>query len=65
MCYYLGMKTIKEIRKQTGLNQSQFAEKFHLKLRTVRAWEQGQRNTPDYVMYMIQRILELENKSEK
>ena len=53
--------TIKEIRKQTGLSQSQFAHKFHLTTRVVQSWEQGQRNTPEYILYMIQRILELEN----
>lgn len=53
--------TIKEIREQTGLSQSQFAKKFHLTTRAVQSWEQGQRNTPEYVLYMIQKILELES----
>lgn len=53
--------TIKEIREQTSLSQSQFAKKFHLTTRTVQSWEQGQRNTPEYVLYMIQKILELES----
>lgn len=53
--------TIKEIREQTGLSQSKFAKKFHLTTRTVQSWEQGQRNTPEYVLYMIQKILELES----
>lgn len=56
------MKNIKEIREQTGLSQSQFARKFHLTTRTVQAWEQGRRNTPDCILYMIERILELESK---
>lgn len=56
------MKNIKEIREQTGLSQSQFAKKFHLTTRTIQAWEQGQRNTPEHILYMIQRILELESK---
>ncbi len=54
--------TIKEIRKQTGLSQSQFAKKFHLTTRVIQSWEQGQRNTPESILYMIQRILELESK---
>lgn len=63
MCYSKLMEniTIKEIREQTGLSQSQFAKKFHLTTRAVQSWEQGQRNTPDCILYMIQRILELES----
>ena len=52
--------TILELRKQTGLNQSQFAKKFHLTTRAIQSWEQGQRNTPEPILYMVQRILELE-----
>lgn len=63
MCYNKLMKnvTIKEIRKQTDFSQSQFAHKFHLTTRVVQSWEQGQRNIPEYILYMIQRILELES----
>lgn len=64
MCYNKLMKniTIKEIREQTGLSQRLFAKKFHLTTRVIQSWEQGQRNTPEYILYMIQRILELESK---
>lgn len=54
--------SILELRKQTGLSQSQLAKKFHLSIRAVQSWEQGQRNTPDCILYMIQRILELESE---
>ena len=53
--------TIKEIRRQTGLSQSQFDKEFHIQLKTLQSWEQGQRNTPDCILYMVQRILELES----
>ena len=53
--------TILELRKQTGLSQSQFAKEFHIQLKTLQSWEQGWRNTPEYILYMIQRILELES----
>lgn len=52
--------TILELRKQTGLSQNQFAKRFHLSIRAVQSWEQGKRNTPDHVLYMIQKILEYE-----
>ena len=51
---------ILKLRKQTGLSQSEFAEKFHLKKHTLQSWEQGWRTCPDYIIWMISRILELE-----
>ena len=56
--------SILELRKQTGLSQSQFAKKFHLSIRAVQSWEQGKRNTPEYVLYMVQKILEYEERME-
>ena len=54
--------TILELRKQTGLSQSQFAKEFHIQLKTLQSWEQGWRNTPECILYMVQRILELESE---
>ena len=52
--------TILELRQKTGLSQSQFAKRFHLNVRTVQTWEQGTRKTPDYVIWLITRVIELE-----
>ena len=52
--------TIVELRQKTGLSQSQFAKRFHLNVRTVQTWEQGTRKTPDYVIWLITRVIELE-----
>lgn len=52
--------TILELRKKTGLSQSQFAKRFHLNVRTVQTWEQGTRKTPDYVIWLITRVIKLE-----
>lgn len=54
--------TILELRKQTGLSQSQFAKKFHIQLKTLQSWEQGWRNTPECILYMVKKILELESE---
>lgn len=64
MWYSKLMRTISilELRQQTGLSQSQFAKKFHIQLKTLQSWEQGWRNTPECILYMIQRILELEKE---
>lgn len=55
--------TIKELREQTGLSQSKFAQKFHLNIKTLQAWEQNIRNCPEWTLWMIQRILELEERN--
>lgn len=52
--------TILELRQKTGLSQSQFAKRFHLNVRTVQTWEQGTRKTPDYVIWLIAKVIELE-----
>ena len=52
--------TILELRQKTGLSQSKFANRFHLNVRTVQQWEQGARKTPDYVIWLIARVIELE-----
>ena len=52
--------TILELRQKTGLSQSQFAKRFHLNVRTVQTWEQGTRKTPDYVIWLLTRVIELE-----
>ena len=52
--------TILELRQKTRLSQSQFAKRFHLNVRTVQTWEQGTRKTPDYVIWLIARVIELE-----
>lgn len=54
-------KTISELREQTGLTQSEFAEKFQISLKTLQRWEQNRTDTPKQVLYMIARILELES----
>lgn len=50
---------IKELRKKTKLSQIKFAEKFKLSVRTLQYWEQSNK-TPKHILYMIERILELE-----
>lgn len=52
--------TILELRQKTGLSQSKFAGHFHLNVRTIQQWEQGTRKTPDYVIWLIARVIELE-----
>ena len=48
---------IKEIRMDTGLSQSKFANKFGIPVGTLQAWEQGRQEPPSYVVSMIETIL--------
>lgn len=49
---------IKELRLQTGLSQSKFANMFDIPIATLKDWEQERRNPPSYVVTMIKTILE-------
>ena len=49
---------IKELRLQTGLSQSKFANMFDIPLATLKDWEQGRRRPPIYVINMVKSILE-------
>ena len=48
---------LKKLRNLTGLSQSDFSEKFCIKVDTYRMWEQGVNPVPKYVYYMITLIL--------
>lgn len=58
--------TIKELREQTGLSQAKFGQKFHIPVANIANWEQGIHKPAEYIVFMIERILELEaaNKSD-
>ena len=64
---------IKELRKENGLTQEQFAEQFNVSRRTVSRWETGS-NLPDldiliemadYYNIELRELLDGERKSEK
>ena len=49
---------IKEIRRLTGLSQTQFAKKYHINLGTLQNWEKGIYKTPDHFLYILQRLVD-------
>ena len=53
---------IKKIRNNLNLTQKEFAKNFQIPLRTLQGWEQGLRNPPTYVIFMIQKIIDLEKE---
>lgn len=56
------MITIHDIMARAGLNQTQFARRFGIPLRTVQDWCGGRRNPPDYVLGMMAEILDMEER---
>ena len=51
-----------ELRKNLGLSQRAFADKFRLSVKTVQSWEQGIYEPNERTAYLINYIVELENK---
>ncbi len=57
--------TIKGLREKTGLSQSKFAEKYRLTKWQVQKWEQGQRNVPESMLYLLERVVNEDYKEQK
>lgn len=52
--------TVKELRVKTGLSQVKFAAKYGIPRRTIESWEDGSRKPPDYVIDLLERVIESE-----
>lgn len=48
------------LRKSTGMSQDRFAETYGIPAATIRNWEQGKSNPPEYVLNMLKRAIETE-----
>ena len=59
------MLTIKELRKQTGMTQKQFADYFEIPYRTIQNWEGGVNKCPEYLLRLLQYKLEKEQDNKK
>lgn len=51
---------ISNLRKDTGLTQSAFADEYNIPIGTLRDWEQGRRECPDYVIELLKFKIEHE-----
>lgn len=60
----LNSDDIKQIRKELGLTQTQFALKLGVSMRTVQNWEGNQRNIPNWVSYSVQYLVLTENSNK-
>ena len=44
---------IRDMRKQLGDTQSEFAERYYIPFRTVQNWETGMRKPPEYILELL------------
>ena len=56
---------IKKIRLATGLTQKEFAEKYHIHYGNLLNWEQLRVREPEYVSYLLERIVSLEGAKKE
>lgn len=54
------MKTIKDLCTEYGLGQTELARRFGIPLRTIQNWHAGVRTPPDYVVRMMDELLQIE-----
>ncbi|MBQ9975847.1 MAG: helix-turn-helix domain-containing protein [Clostridia bacterium] len=57
-------KTIKEICEEYGLKQIELSRRFNIPIRTVQDWCRGIRIPPDYVVSMIDELLQYDKSSQ-
>ena len=60
---------IKYLRSKTGLSQQKFGMLFKISAINISNWEQGVTKPPEYVVYMLERLInidpEVPKKSDK
>lgn len=62
--YVNDYKTVVQIRKELGMTQQEFCDRFHVPMHRLKKWEYCEKQTPDYAVYLIRRVIELEEKYE-
>lgn len=51
---------LKELRAKTGLSQQKFGMLFKISAINIANWEQGVTKCPEYVQYMLERLIEID-----
>ncbi len=54
------MLDIKELRKMTGLSQDRFADRYMLNAGTLRRWEQGVNEPPEWYLFALNELFKYE-----
>ena len=53
-----------EIRKMLGISRAAFSRKYNIPIRTLEDWDAGKKNPPDYVLDMLERIVNEDKEDE-
>lgn len=53
---------IKELRKALNMTQTEFSKEYNIPQRTIQSWELGVRKPPDYVLELLERVVEYDLK---
>lgn len=51
-------KRVKAIRMRTGMSQTAFGELYSIPMRTIQNWENGVTEAPDYVIELLDRVVD-------
>ena len=58
------MRDIKSIREILGISRAEFSRRYRIPVRTLEDWEWGKRTPPDYVIWLLERVV-TEDKRRK
>ena len=58
------MERSEEIRKMLGISRAAFSRKYNIPIRTLEDWDAGKKNPPDYVLDMLERIVNEDKEDE-
>ena len=47
------INTLKEVRRELGMNRTEFSRYMDIPIRTLEEWEAGRRLAPEYVLRLI------------
>ena len=52
-----GENPIKRMRSYLNMTQEEFSNAYGIPVRTLQQWESGRRNTPEYVVNLLERAV--------
>lgn len=58
------MERSEEIRKILGISRAAFSRKYNIPIRTLEDWDAGKKNPPEYVMDLLERVVNEDKDKE-
>lgn len=57
------MTDSERIRKMLGISRAEFSRRYDIPIRTLENWDAGKRLPPDYVIKLLERVVEEDMKN--